>query len=603
MKSISSRLRVAGAVGALSIALPMASGVQVSHAAASNHQTLTHLTARGTSHLSARSSTTGNTGGLTDQVHPALTPDQAIPGHGNPNGRVPAAHVPSASSIAVTSVNPGFNGFAGLTHFDSRTAGTGTYTGTQLSGEPPDQMLCTDGTSVLEGVNDVMAAYTTTGTMVSGPTAFSQFWNVAPEIIRNTPPVYGDFISDPRCYYDWQTSRWFIAETQFARDPNTGSFEGPSHIFLAVSIDSTLTDGFYLYSIETTDGTGTTTNHAGCPCFGDQPLIGADANGFYISTNEFPINGPGFNGEQLYAMSKAGLESGTLPTVVQIDNLSLAEGQAYSVQPATTPPGGTYAPANGGTEYFLSALDFTGTTDNRIAVWALTNTSSLNTPSPSVSLTSSIIGSEVYGQPPNAEQRPGATPLRDSLAGKNGNGNGPKQPFELLNSNDDRMNQVVYANGNLYGAVNTAIKPSNGPTRAGIAYFVVSPSSAQAQAGGSMVSQGYVAVNQASVIFPSIAVNSTGQGFMSFTLWAQITTPALPTSPWALQACPAPFIWQEPAKARKTALPGTRRKGEMAWRDGATIPPQWPDLMETSIWPQSTFREDLARFWQIGARS
>ena len=37
------------------------------------------------------------------------------------------------------------------------------------------------------------------------------------------------------------------------------------------------------------------------------------------------------------------------------------------------PPGGPRT-ANGGTEYFLSALDFAGTLDNRIAVWALTKT-------------------------------------------------------------------------------------------------------------------------------------------------------------------------------------------------------------------------------------
>jgi hypothetical protein len=59
-------------------------------------------------------------------------------------------------------------------------------------------------------------------------------------------------------------------------------------------------------------------SHAGCPCFGDQPLIGADTNGFYVSTNEFPISGPGFNGAQIYAMSKSALAAGTLPPVVHI---------------------------------------------------------------------------------------------------------------------------------------------------------------------------------------------------------------------------------------------------------------------------------------------
>ena len=58
--------------------------------------------------------------------------------------------------------------------------------------------------------------------------------------------------------------------------------------------------------IDTTNNTGTA-DHAGCPCFGDQPLIGTDAYGFYVTTNEFPIVGNGFNGAQVYAMSKSKL--------------------------------------------------------------------------------------------------------------------------------------------------------------------------------------------------------------------------------------------------------------------------------------------------------
>jgi len=106
-----------------------------------------------------------------------------------------------------------------------------------------------------------------------------------------------------------------------------------------------------------------------------------------------------------------------------------------AVQPATTPPGGSYTTANGGTEYFLSALDFNGTLDNRIAVWALTNSSSLAKKNPTVSLSSAVIDAQVYGQPPDAQQKPGATPLGDSVNGK----------LEFLAGNDDRMNQVVWA--------------------------------------------------------------------------------------------------------------------------------------------------------------
>src|SRR5205823_4438596 len=119
-----------------------------------------------------------------------------------------------------------------------------------------------------------------------------------------------------------------------------------------------------------------TPKNPGCPCLGDQPLIGADASGFFITTNEFPIFTPGFNGAQVYAVSKQALanaKEGSLPPVAFFGGpIALEEGIAYSVQPATVPPGGAYDAAHGGTQYFVSSLEFTGGLDNRIAVWAMT---------------------------------------------------------------------------------------------------------------------------------------------------------------------------------------------------------------------------------------
>src|SRR5262249_9859798 len=270
----------------------------------------------------------------------------------------------------------------------------------------------------------------------------------------------------------------------------------------------------FLYSLDTTnDGTNGTPSHPDCPCLGDQPLIGADANGFYVSTNEFSLFGDAFNGAQVYAMSKSALVSGTLPAVQLINAGAIAApdgGTWYSIQPATVPAGGSQESANNGTEYFLSALDFSATLDNRIAVWAATNTASLSS-TPAVSLTHAILDSEVYGQPPDAQQKDGPRPLANALGI-------PKEKLEFLAGNDDRMNQVVYAAGKLWSGVNTVVKTPNGPTRVGIAYFIVSPTSSGGQAGGSIAGQGYVSVNQESVLFPSIGVNASGQALICFTV-------------------------------------------------------------------------------------
>lgn len=437
--------------------------------------------------------------------------------------RVPADHVPTPASNPIASSNLDFAGFNGLTHRDQRLAGTGAYANTQFSLEPPDQGLCVSSSYVVETVNTALRTFTSAGAPLTPPVALNQFFGLAPEIIRTTPLVFGDFTSDPKCYYDTSTNRFFLTLLQLDVDSSTGAFTGRSHLEFAVTATGNPTGSWNLFSVDVTDdGNNGTPSHPNCPCFGDQPLIGADSNGFYISTNEYSISpfGAYFNGAQIYAMDKVALAGGSLPVVVAIDAGAIAApdgGTWYTVQPATTPPGGTYAT---NTEFFLSALEFFGTLDNRIAVWALTGTNTLSSATPSVVLLHTVIGSEVYGFPlPSAQQKDGPKPLADTFISLVfGGPTNPKEKLEFLASNDDRMQQVVYANGMLWSGLNTVLKTLNGPTRAGIAYFVVSPSVSGGQVYGSMVKQGYVSVNNEYVLFPSIGVNAAGNGVMTFTL-------------------------------------------------------------------------------------
>src|SRR5436190_19841493 len=80
------------------------------------------------------------------------------------------------------------------------------------------------------------------------------------------------------------------------------------------------------------------------------------------------------------------------------------------------------------------------------------------------------------------------------------------------------MNQSVYAAGNLFGAVDTVVKTENAPARAGIAYFAVTPHISRGVVSASMFNQGYISVNGAHVMFPSVAVNNSGVGAIAFTL-------------------------------------------------------------------------------------
>ena len=523
MRTRSWLLRSAGILALLTIAFPAATGTAGVSFAKSSDQTTQPVTKLGTTTVSGIGAGTASVG-TTDQYTTGPAVDQLVPKSGlGGNTRLPADHVPRVAANSITTANPGFFGFNGITHRDQRLAGTGSYTNTQFSLEPPDQGLCTDGTDVVEVVNNGLRVFTTAGSLLTATIALSQFFKRSPEVIRSTPRVFGDFISDPKCLYD--SGHFFLTEVELDTNPSSGNFTGTTRELIAVSQTGDPTGTWNLYSFYATDdGFNGTPAHPNCPCLGDQPLIGADANGFYISTNEFPLFVNGFNGPQLYAISKSALESGASPLAVNQINVGGLPtpdpgGIWYSLQPATTPPGGSYASGNGGTEYFLSALQFfvKPSLDNRIAVWALTNTSSLNSVTPSLELTDSIVQSEVYGQPNfGAQQAPGPTPLGSTVIPLLG---GKPAPEELLAGNDDRMNQVVYAGGDLWSGVNTILSPPSGPTRVGIAYFIVSPSvDGSGQVSGTMANQGYVAANQQNVLFPSIGVNADGQGVMSFTL-------------------------------------------------------------------------------------
>jgi hypothetical protein len=431
--------------------------------------------------------------------------------------RVPADHVPTPAGNGIASAS--FFGFRGLTHRDQRLAPTGVAGGRNFSLEPPDQGLAVGNGFVVEAVNDAIAVFSaSTGTRLARK-ALSLFLGLPPAVlVVGTTTTFGPFLSDPRVYFDWDTGRFFFTVLELDTDPATGNFANVSKVFIAVSQMNDPTGAWNIFTLNVT-------NHGdsafgSCPCFGDQPLIGADKFGFYINTNAFSISTFRFRGTQLYTISKKALVTSTPGpvTAVRFHNLTQAEGPAFSVQPATVPPNGTFELGNGGTEYFVSSLDFNATLDNRLTVWALTNTSSLDG-TPNLTLSKRVITTEVYGQSPDAQQEPGPTPLLDALAAP-----GNKNHLELVTSNDDRMQQVVFADGKLWTALNSVVKTLDGPVRTGVAFFILSPSMTGGQVNATVANQGYVAINspsQNSVMYPSIGVNPSGRGVIAFSIVGQ----------------------------------------------------------------------------------
>lgn len=406
-------------------------------------------------------------------------------------------------------------GWEGLDHADQRLAGGGN----QFSLEPPDQGLCVggvspndpaDGPEVVESVNDAITFYDSKSNKLATTLTLSEFYGLAPTINRTTGE-FGPFVTDPKCYFDVATQRWFHSVAVITQDPTTGALEAPAFVYFAVSTSAEALGPYNIYRIDTTDA-----GHPNCPCFGDQPLIGADKYGFYISTAEYDLDpfGANFNGPQIYAFNKASLEAGSLGSVVHISGITHVAGgrTTGTVQPAMSPDANFETAANG-TEYFLSGFDCLPEDGcpiapgqfNKITVWALTNTQSLTTATPDPHLSLRDIRSEKWATPVPQHQKPGPRPLGDLVG----------EPLGLVNANDARMNQVVFADGLLWSGLNTAVAPHS---RDGIAYFIVHPSVSGDQVQGSIHKQGYVSAANTYLSFPSVGVNPNGRGVIAMSL-------------------------------------------------------------------------------------
>jgi hypothetical protein len=422
-------------------------------------------------------------------------------------------------------------GFDGLTFRDQRLANGGN----QFSIEPPDQGLCVGNGFVVETVNDVLRVFDTGGQALTPPVDLNTFYGYAAAIDRATGEL-GPSITDPSCYFDAQTQRWFHVVLTLDRVGTTSDLSGTNHLDIAVSATSSPLGAWNIYRLPVQDdGTEGTPTHANCPCLGDYPHIGADASGFYITTNEFPFAG-GFNSAQIYAISKRALAQGAATlSVVQIDSLDHPfEGNpGFTIWPATSPPG-EFERGGGGTEYLLSSLAvFTDSgTDHRLRLWAIGNSKSLADPTPSLSLADSVIDVASYGVPPLSNQKPGSIPLADCIndttfptAGGPGCwrsflGAEPAHDEGLspVDSNDSRMQQVVFSHGRLYGALDTIVNVG-AVEQAGAAFYVIRPQlGCDAVVSGSVVVEGQVGLAGNNVVYPAVAALSDGKAIMSFTL-------------------------------------------------------------------------------------
>jgi hypothetical protein len=383
------------------------------------------------------------------------------------HGNNQAGKSPSAAGSHLGTLNTGtlLQNFNGTSSLDSEKTNFGAEF------EPPDQGLCVGNGFVVEPVNSAYNIYRTNGTRIAGPFNVNRLFNDG----------FKQFTSDPRCYFDKSTNTWFAIVLFLNSKFTVGRLD------LSVNTSGDPTTPWTTYRIDATDPNG-----PGCPCFGDQPRLGIDQFNVYISTDEFSILGTQFNGPQLYAVSKSDLVAlSNTVHFVHFGNLSIGGTVPVSVQPAISF-------GNPVAEYFMNSLDPNGTFDNRIGVWAMTGRQAVSeggTPT----LSSVVITSEPYGLPPPALQ---------------------KGSSSTLDSGDDRMQQVQYINGNLWGELTTAVTiPFDTAERAGAAWFEVTPRlNGQVIGGASIRNQGYVVLKGNYLIYPAVQASTDGTAAMIMTL-------------------------------------------------------------------------------------
>ena len=389
-------------------------------------------------------------------------------------------------------------GFAGISSALERAADNGN----EFTIEPPNPAIAVAHGYILEGVNNAVQVYNAAGKpMLPKEVSSNQLFGLAPAIDRTTG-IFGPFPTDMRVFYDGQVDRWFVL--QRAQDQDMfGDALVTSHLYLAVSQTADPTGTYNVYAADTTDN-----GRFGCPCLLDYPQIGADAYGFYISANEFDsATQLDLVDSSILAISKAALAAGVSSPPMYRFAVPDVTGYEFAVQPASTPPAASNFVASGGVEYLASTVD--GFSGNTVSIWAINNTSSLSTKTPSLQLTRVVIPVALtYSIPESAVQKIGPIP------------DGASQGFgeASIDGGDTRVQALVYSGGRLYLTFATGTVDASGMSLVGGAYLVLSPTFRSNILHASVLQQDVLFVPGNNLLRPAVAVNAQGQGSITATL-------------------------------------------------------------------------------------
>jgi hypothetical protein len=444
--------------------------------------------------------------------------------------------------------------------------------------EPPDQGLCAGNGFVVETNNiGEILVFNTALKRLSAPIPFDTLMGLT-GLGRSSG-------GDPSCVYDPSNGGHFFF-TEIVSDTSEadgGTFAG---CFAAkantCSEGIAVTDGnspFGPYHVYFSNADYNPAEPGYPSLLNDFAKISVTRDAFLMFYDEFPLlpsslpgfGGGFFNGAQELAFRKSALEAG-LPTVLKngkpnpavtvvrenMGLISTPDGTCardkvlheggitcwVAVIPAQ-PVGSQFDNAHGGTGFMLGSLDFYGfaavsptSGDNRLAAWAWTGLSALNSNgcascNASIRFTGQLFsGVDRYYDPELTSngfqgsvgaQRNGPIPLGDEC-GAAGQSVFASCPEGGIQTNGDNFTQVSQAQGQLWASTATQIAQTytraNAEIHQGAVYWVVGTKSFDKAGKFTLTGQGYVAAKHEDLSMPAMAATPTsgGKAIMLFTL-------------------------------------------------------------------------------------
>ncbi|CAI5514816.1 unnamed protein product [Closterium sp. Naga37s-1] len=343
----------------------------------------------------------------------------------------PAVQYTDATPLGVLDSRPKL-GFKGISGKRQLVAGVNrAYSGTQFDPWIPDSAVCVGRLYIVQIVNYAIVIYNKRGKIVRLPQPLNEFFGVMPA--NSTRP--GDFINKATCVFDASSGRFFLAAAWLSggyrnkwdrfgqtRRNADGSTSGYGIVVAASSFLTPLMAWNVSFIPSSNDGvkshndTAPPLRYPGRVYWGATPRITVDRYGVYLTTRQYAMQGKlgRFVGSNIYAIHKPKLYVRSSKRVVRfaIPMINYNSFPVFGLEPQS-PRVPRLSRFKGQVTVFFGCIDISFTSPlphTSLALWSLSDTSSLMLPHPTLRLRYSIIDTPAYYDSDYAKQKAGPPP-------------------------------------------------------------------------------------------------------------------------------------------------------------------------------------------------